>query len=87
MTGVHAGLLTFLQLSLTLLLMELTKTIAEKLGNVFINIGQGVILGSLVSGLFGSEFRVALLLTGLSLGVYTIYSGLVILSQSKHMEG
>ena len=67
--------------------MELTKTIAEKLGNVFINIGQGVILGSLVSGLFGSEFRVALLLTGLSLGVYTIYSGLVILSQSKHMEG
>ncbi len=56
--------------------MELTKTVAEHLGKVFLNVGQGVALASIVSGLFGKEVHLLTVMVGIGLGAYTAYVGL-----------
>lgn len=63
--------------------MELTKGIAENLGRVFLNIGQGTILGSFVSQFLGKENLPTHSLIAFVVGIYTVYIGLWFIGESE----
>lgn len=63
--------------------MELTKGVAENVGKVFLNIGQGTILGSFVSQFLGKETLPSYSLVAFAVGIYTVYIGLWFISESE----
>ncbi len=64
--------------------MNLSKAVAKNLGKAFLNIGQGVILASLVSGFFGRDISLPMMSLGIGVGAYTIYLGLWFISESEN---
>ncbi len=66
--------------------MELTKTVAENLGKVFLHIGQGMILGAFLSGFLGSEMKPAVIVIVFLLGGYTVNVGLYFVWKSTHLK-
>lgn len=67
--------------------MELTKAVAENLGKVFLNIGQGMVLSSLVSGFLGEEIAVSTVIVVFLLRAFTVTTGLWFTAASSQMQG
>ena len=66
--------------------MELSKIVVENLGKVFLNLGQGILLGTFVSKLFQSEISLVQAIIGFMIGLYTVYIGILFISQSTNLE-
>jgi uncharacterized membrane protein (Fun14 family) len=66
--------------------MNLSKAVAENLGKVFLNIGQGTILGSFAAGFLAESVRLPAALLGFALGAYTVFIGLWLISGSERLE-
>lgn len=67
--------------------MNLTKAVAENLGKMFLNIGQGMILASFVTALLGKEIQTfSVLVLAFVVGLYTAGVGLWLIAGSEHKE-
>jgi uncharacterized membrane protein (Fun14 family) len=66
--------------------MRLTKSVVENLGKVFLNIGQGIILGAFVTGFLNQTTPSLISVVAFVTGVYTVFVGLQIISEQKHFE-
>ena len=66
--------------------MNLTKAVAENLGKVFLNIGQGMILGSFATGFLGTELQPLIGVVGFLLGGYSVSVGLWLISKLEGLE-
>jgi len=66
--------------------MNFTITVVEHLGKVFLNLGQGIILAAIVSGLLDEKARSFVPLIALSFGAYTVLIGLWLISELANME-
>ncbi len=67
--------------------MNLTKAVAENFGKVFLNIGQGMVLGSIVTALLSKKAQpFPVLAVAFIGGVYTILIGLWFIEGSEKKE-
>ena len=66
--------------------MQLTKSVVEHLGKVFLNLAQGIILGTFISGFLRQEIPLSVSIGTFGVGVYTIFVGLYFISESRKLE-
>jgi uncharacterized membrane protein (Fun14 family) len=66
--------------------MELTEKVVENLGKVFLNIGQGIVLGSFASRFFEENIPLSFSVIAFVIGVMTVVVGLYFISESESIK-
>ncbi len=66
--------------------MELTEKVIENLGKVFLNVGQGIVLGSFASRFFEENIPLLFSVIAFVIGIMTVIVGLYFISESELLK-